>query len=168
MPSSKTPKSPARKTSQSHPEVSSQRPAAPGHTLPAKILDTFPNPNPERDFLIHMQIPEFTCNCPLTGQPDFANITIDTIPDTSCVELKALKLYMWSYRNEGAFHEAVTNRILEDLVKAIKPRYLRVTAKWYVRHEWICCNLIRKCRCVDAMLNGLPNGLPNALLKCAH
>lgn len=125
MPSSKPQKpsaSPAR-----------QRPAAPGHTLPSKVLDTFPNPNPERDFLIHMQVPEFTCNCPLTGQPDFATIIIDTIPDKTCVELKALKLYMWSFRNEGAFHEAVTNRILDDLVKAIKPRFMRITAKWYVR-----------------------------------
>jgi len=106
---------------------------APGHTTPGKTLDTFPNPNPERDFLIHMQVPEFTCLCPLTGQPDFATLIIDTIPDRSCVELKSLKLYAWSFRNEGVFHEAVTNRILDDLVAAIKPRYLRVTAKWYVR-----------------------------------
>ena len=96
-------------------------------------LETFPNPNPERDYHIHMQIPEFTCLCPKTGQPDFATLVIDYIPERSCVELKSLKLYVWSYRNEGAFHEAVTNRILSDLVAATQPRFLRVTAKWYVR-----------------------------------
>jgi 7-cyano-7-deazaguanine reductase len=100
---------------------------------PGKELETFPNPCPQRDYHIHMQVPEFTCLCPKTGQPDFATITLDFIPDERCVELKSLKLYMWSYRNEGAFHEAVTNRILDDLVAAIAPRFLRVTAKWYVR-----------------------------------
>ena len=100
---------------------------------PTKTLETFPNPTPARDFLIHMEIPEFTCLCPMTGQPDFASIVIDTIPDAMCVELKSLKLYMWSYRNEGAFHEAVTNRILDDVVAAIEPRFVRITAKWYVR-----------------------------------
>jgi 7-cyano-7-deazaguanine reductase len=100
---------------------------------PAKTLETFPNPKPERDFHIHMEIPEFTCLCPKTGQPDFATITLDYIPDKACVELKSLKLYIWSFRDEGHFHEAVTNRILDDLVKATKPRFMRVTARFYVR-----------------------------------
>jgi len=102
-------------------------------TKPTKKLDTFPNPQPARDFRIHMQIPEFTCLCPLTGQPDFATFVLDYIPDKTCVELKSLKLYIWSYRNEGAFHEAVTNKILDDLVAATRPRFMRLTAKWYVR-----------------------------------
>jgi 7-cyano-7-deazaguanine reductase len=100
---------------------------------PTKQLETFVNPAPQRDFHIHMEIPEFTCLCPKTGQPDFAVIYLDYVPDKLCVELKSLKLYMWSYRNEGAFHEAVTNKILDDLVKATKPRFMRLTAKWYVR-----------------------------------
>jgi 7-cyano-7-deazaguanine reductase len=100
---------------------------------PSKSLETFPNPAPGRDFQIHMEVPEFTCLCPITGQPDFAAIVIDYVPDAMCVELKSLKLYMWSYRNEGAFHEAVTNRILDDLVEATAPRFMRITAKWYVR-----------------------------------
>lgn len=99
----------------------------------SKELQTFPNPNPERDYHIHMQVPEFTCLCPITGQPDFATLFLDIIPDQLCAELKSLKLYMWSYRNEGAFHEAVTNTILDDLVRAIAPRFLRLTAQWYVR-----------------------------------
>ena len=102
-------------------------------TRPSKRLDVFPNPNPERDYLIHMQVPEFTCLCPLTGQPDFAIFTIDYIPDRLCIELKSLKLYTWSYRDEGAFHEAVTNRVLEDLASAAKPRSMRVTARWGLR-----------------------------------
>jgi 7-cyano-7-deazaguanine reductase len=100
---------------------------------PQKTLDTFPNPQPQRDYRIHMEIPEFTCLCPKTGQPDFATIELDYIPDRKCVELKSLKLYMWSYRDEGAFHEAVTNRILDDLAAATKPRYMRLTARFYVR-----------------------------------
>ena len=100
---------------------------------PSKILDTFPNPEVARDYLIHMEIPEFTCLCPKTGQPDFATLILDYIPDRTCVELKSLKLYVWSYRNEGAFHEAVTNRILDDLTKATKPRFMRLTAKFFVR-----------------------------------
>ena len=100
---------------------------------PNRIFDTFPNPNPGRDYLIHMQIPEFTCLCPMTGQPDFATITLDYIAERRCVELKSLKLYIWSFRNEGAFHEAVTNRILDDLVRAVAPRFMRVTAKFFVR-----------------------------------
>jgi len=96
-------------------------------------LETFPNPKPGRDFAIHMQIPEFTCLCPKTGQPDFATLFLDYIPDAKCVELKSLKLYIWSFRNEGAFHEAVTNRILDDLVEALQPRFMRLTAKFFVR-----------------------------------
>jgi 7-cyano-7-deazaguanine reductase len=102
-------------------------------TLPAQTLETFANPNPERDYRIHMEIPEFTCLCPKTGQPDFATLYLDYIPDRSCVELKSLKLYIWSYRDQGAFHEAVTNRIVDDLVRAIAPRFLRLTAKFFVR-----------------------------------
>lgn len=100
---------------------------------PTKSLETFPNPNPSRDFHIHMEIPEFTCLCPKTGQPDFAIIYLDYIPDKLCVELKSLKLYMWSFRDEGCFHEAVTNSILDDLVAATQPKFMRVTAKFYVR-----------------------------------
>ena len=100
---------------------------------PNKTLVSFPNPNPGRDYLIHMQIPEFTCLCPMTGQPDFATIALDYIADRRCVELKSLKLYIWSYRNEGAFHEAVTNRILDDLVHSLAPRFMRVSAKFFVR-----------------------------------
>ena len=102
-------------------------------TQPTKILETFPNPNPERDYRIHMEIPEFTCLCPKTGQPDFATLNLDYIPDRACVELKSLKLYIWSYRDEGAFHEAITNRILDDLVRATAPRFMRLTAKFFVR-----------------------------------
>jgi 7-cyano-7-deazaguanine reductase len=101
--------------------------------LPGKTLETFPNPKPERDYLIHMEIPEFTCLCPKTGQPDFATLILDYISDKSCIELKSLKLYIWSFRNEGHFHEDVTNRILDDLVAAIQPRFMRLTAKFYVR-----------------------------------
>ncbi|MBI4294153.1 MAG: NADPH-dependent 7-cyano-7-deazaguanine reductase QueF [Betaproteobacteria bacterium] len=100
---------------------------------PDRSLATFPNPNQGRDYLIHMQIPEFTCLCPITGQPDFANLELNYIPDRKCVELKSLKLYIWSFRNEGAFHEAVTNRILDDLVRALRPRFIRLQARFYVR-----------------------------------
>ena len=100
---------------------------------PDKILDSFANPNPGRDYLVHIEVPEFTCLCPLTGQPDFATFVLDYVPDRLNVELKSLKLYMWSFRDRGAFHEAVTNRVLDDLVSALRPRFLRVTAKWYVR-----------------------------------
>lgn len=102
-------------------------------TQPSKTLETFPNPAPQRDFQIHMEIPEFTCLCPKTGQPDFATLILDYIPEKTCVELKSLKLYIWSFRNEGCFHEDVTNRILDDLVKATKPRFMRLTAKFFVR-----------------------------------
>jgi 7-cyano-7-deazaguanine reductase len=100
---------------------------------PSKRLETFPNPAPERDYRIHMEIPEFTCVCPMTGQPDFAVLTLDYVADRRCVELKSLKQYIWSYRDEGAFHEAVTNRILGDLVKATQPRYMRLEARFNVR-----------------------------------
>lgn len=100
---------------------------------PSKTLETFDNPNPERDYHIHMEIPEFTCLCPKTGQPDFATLYLDYIADQQCVELKSLKMYVWSFRDEGAFHEAVTNRILNDLVAATQPRFMRLTAKFYVR-----------------------------------
>jgi len=102
-------------------------------TRPAASLDIFPNPSPERDYLVHIEIPEFTCLCPLTGQPDFATLVLDFVPDARNVELKSLKLYAWSYRDKGAFHEAVTNKILDDLVRALKPRFMRLTARWYVR-----------------------------------
>ena len=100
---------------------------------PTKTLETFPNPAVDRDFHIHMQISEFTCLCPKTGQPDFATLILDYVPDQLCVELKSLKLYIWSYRDEGAFHEAVTNRILDDLVAATAPRFRRLPAKFDVR-----------------------------------
>ena len=99
----------------------------------AQKLETFPNPRPGRDYAIHMQIPEFTCLCPKTGQPDFATLFLDYIADRKCVELKSLKLYIGSFRNEGRFHEAVTNEILDHLVEATRPRFMRLTAKFYVR-----------------------------------
>ncbi len=102
-------------------------------TKPSKTLETFPNPEPRRDFRIHMEIPEFTCLCPKTGQPDFAHLSLDYVPDRLCVELKSLKLYIWSFRDQGAFHEAVTNRILDDLAQATRPRFMRLTARFYVR-----------------------------------
>ena len=102
-------------------------------TIPSGKLDTFANPEPERDYTISMKLPEFTCLCPMTGQPDFATMHLQYIPDQLCVELKSLKLYIWSFRDEGAFHEAVTNRILSDLVEAISPRYMRLTADFNVR-----------------------------------
>jgi 7-cyano-7-deazaguanine reductase len=107
-------------------------PASPP-TAPSKDLHVFENPAQGRDYVIQFQVPEFTCNCPLTGQPDFAHFTIDMVADRLCVELKSLKMYFWSYRNEGAFHEKVTNTILDDIVRATEPRFARITAKWYVR-----------------------------------
>jgi 7-cyano-7-deazaguanine reductase len=100
---------------------------------PSQDLETFPNPRPERDYEIHMECPEFTCVCPKTGQPDFATIRIRYVPDKICLELKSLKLYLWSYRNEGAFHEAVINKILDDLVAAIAPRKMTVVGDFNVR-----------------------------------
>ena len=102
-------------------------------SAPSRELDVFPNPARERDYLIRFVIPEFTCNCPLTGQPDFAHFTIEMVADKLCVELKSLKMYFWSYRNVGAFHEKVTNDIVDDIVRATDPRYIRITAKWNVR-----------------------------------
>jgi 7-cyano-7-deazaguanine reductase len=102
-------------------------------TRPSRTLETFNNPQPDRDYTIRIDTPEFTCLCPMTGQPDFATIQIEYIADRLCLELKALKLYFWSYRDEGAFHEAVTNKILSDLVDAIQPRFMRVNADFNVR-----------------------------------
>ena len=100
---------------------------------PSKSLETFANPAPARDYAIHMQIPEFTCKCPKTGQPDFATLYLDYVPDRLCVELKSLKLYIWSFRDQGKFHEAVANEILDALARATKPRFMRLTARFYVR-----------------------------------
>jgi 7-cyano-7-deazaguanine reductase len=102
-------------------------------TRPARELETFPNPKPERDYEIAFDCPEFTCMCPRTGQPDFATIRIRYVPDQLCVELKSLKLYLWSFRDEGHFHEAVTNRILDDLVAAVAPRRMTVRGEFNVR-----------------------------------
>lgn len=102
-------------------------------TKPSRTLETFPNPKPERDYVIRFECPEFTCVCPKTGQPDFAVIRIEYVPDALCVELKSLKLYLWSYRDEGTFHEAVTNKILDDVVAAVRPRRARVEGDFMVR-----------------------------------
>ena len=102
-------------------------------TRPARRLEAVPNPHPDRDYEVAMAIPEFTCLCPMTGQPDFATIRIRYVPDQHLVELKSVKLYMWSYRDEGAFHEDVTNRILDDLVQAVRPRWAEVTGDFNVR-----------------------------------
>lgn len=114
-------------------------------SAPSKQLQVFSNPSPKRDYAIQFQIPEFTCTCPLTGQPDFAHFTIDMVADKLCIELKSLKLYMWSYRDEGAFHEKVTNDIVDDIVATTKPRFVRLTAKWYVRGG-IYTNLVAEYR----------------------
>lgn len=102
-------------------------------TSPSKELDAFDNPRPERDYEIRFDCPEFTCLCPKTGQPDFATLKIRYVPDQLCVELKSLKLYLWSFRDQGAFHEAVTNQILDDIVAAIKPRRIEILADFLVR-----------------------------------
>jgi len=102
-------------------------------TPPSKDLDTFPNPKIDRDYTISIEVPEFTCLCPKTGQPDFATLELEYIPDKLCIELKSLKLYVWSFRDQGAFHEAVTNEILDDLVTAVAPRFMRLTARFNVR-----------------------------------
>ncbi|NNC63191.1 MAG: NADPH-dependent 7-cyano-7-deazaguanine reductase QueF [Gammaproteobacteria bacterium] len=102
-------------------------------TAPSKDLETFPNPKIDRDYTISIEIPEFTCLCPKTGQPDFATLQLEYVPDKLCIELKSLKLYVWSFRDEGAFHEAVTNQILDDLVAAVAPRLMRLTARFNVR-----------------------------------
>jgi 7-cyano-7-deazaguanine reductase len=100
---------------------------------PSNELTTFPNPAPARDYTIRMSIPEFTCLCPMTGQPDFATLELEYVADKLCVELKSLKLYIWSFRDRGAFHEAVTNEILDHLANAITPRFMRLTARFNVR-----------------------------------
>jgi len=102
-------------------------------THAGKELETFPNPNTDRDYTIRIRTPEFTCLCPKTGQPDFATLHLDYVPDQLCVELKSWKLYVWSYRDEGAFHEAISNRILDDLVNACQPRFMRLRAEFNVR-----------------------------------
>ena len=102
-------------------------------TTPATSIETFANPSPQRDYTIRMSMPEFTCLCPKTGQPDFATLKLEYVPDQLCVELKSLKLYLWSFRDRGCFHEAVTNRILDDLVALLQPRYMRLTAEFNVR-----------------------------------
>lgn len=109
-----------------------EKPAQPP-SQPSRELQAFPNPAPERDYLIRFDVPEFTCLCPLTGQPDFAHFTIEIVADKFCVETKSLKQYFWSFRNEGAFHEKVTNTVTSDIVAAIAPRFIRVHADWYVR-----------------------------------
>ncbi|HHJ34591.1 MAG TPA: NADPH-dependent 7-cyano-7-deazaguanine reductase QueF [Gammaproteobacteria bacterium] len=102
-------------------------------STPSKELEIFKNPTPERDYTIRIRLPEFTCLCPMTGQPDFATLDLEYVPEKSCIELKALKMYIWSFRDEGAFHEAVTNEILSHLVTACKPRFMRLTAEFNVR-----------------------------------
>jgi len=102
-------------------------------TEPAATIETFANPSPQRDYTIRMSMPEFTCLCPKTGQPDFATLKLEYVPDQLCVELKSLKLYLWSFRNRGCFHEAVTNEILEYLAGSTSPRFMRLTAEFFVR-----------------------------------
>lgn len=102
-------------------------------SVPSKSLETFDNPQPERDYTIRIRMPEFTCLCPKTGQPDFATLHLEYIPEASCIELKSLKMYIWSFRDEGAFHEAVTNQILDDMVAACAPRFMRLRAEFEVR-----------------------------------
>jgi 7-cyano-7-deazaguanine reductase len=102
-------------------------------TQPSKDLETFDNPHPQRDYTIRMRIPEFTCLCPKTGQPDFATLHLEYVPDQRCVELKSLKLYIWSFREQGGFHEDMTNQILDDLVRVTQPRFMRLTAEFNVR-----------------------------------
>jgi 7-cyano-7-deazaguanine reductase len=109
--------------------LSTRKPQQP---FPA-TLEAFANPSPERDYAIRIEIPEFTCLCPKTGQPDFATLYLEYVPEQKCVELKSLKLYIWSYRDQGAFHEAVTNAIVDDLARLLAPRFLRLTAKFNVR-----------------------------------
>ncbi len=102
-------------------------------TKPSKDLETFDNPHPTRDYTIRIRMPEFTCLCPKTGQPDFAELELEYVPDQRCVELKSLKMYIWSFRDEGAFHEDVTNQILDKLVSVCNPRFMRLTAEFNVR-----------------------------------
>ena len=118
---------------QTNPEHENLSKLGEGGTNPNRTLETFPNRNAERDYVVELKTNEFTCLCPKTGQPDFATIKLEYVPEDRCIELKALKLYLWSYRDQGAFHEAVTNKILEDLVTAMQPRYLRITSDFNVR-----------------------------------
>jgi 7-cyano-7-deazaguanine reductase len=122
----------ARSSSRARAPRERAKPASPP-SVPSKDLQVFANPAPQRDYVIRFDVPEFTCLCPLTGQPDFAHFTIEIVPDRLCVELKSLKMYFWSFRNEGAFHEAVTNTIVDDLARVIDPRFIRLHADWYVR-----------------------------------
>jgi 7-cyano-7-deazaguanine reductase len=107
--------------------------ATPTNTKPSSELETFANPAPDRDYTIRMSIPEFTCLCPKTGQPDFATLELEYVPDRTCVELKSLKLYIWSFRDRGCFHEAVTNEIIDRLAAVTSPRFMRLTARFNVR-----------------------------------
>lgn len=131
----KTParRSPERATADPIPGPNQRPVPAVAPSAPSRQLDVFPNPTRERDYVIEFVIPEFTCLCPLTGQPDFAHFTIEMVADRLCVELKSLKMYFWSYRDVGAFHEQVTNDIVDDIVRATAPRFIRITAKWNVR-----------------------------------
>jgi 7-cyano-7-deazaguanine reductase len=126
----RNPKSPTRTLRRT--PLERPAPAVPP-SAPGKELQVFANPAPGRDYVIRFDVPEFTCLCPLTGQPDFAHFTIEIVADELCVETKSLKQYFWSFRNEGAFHEKVTNTILSDLVAAIAPRFARIQADWFVR-----------------------------------
>jgi 7-cyano-7-deazaguanine reductase len=120
---------------------------------PSRNLEVFPNPRPERAYVIRMECPEFTCLCPRTGQPDFATIRIRYVPDARCIELKSLKLYLWSYRNEGAFHEAVINKILDDLAGACAPRFMEIVGDFYVRggiHTTVTASVGREPAAEDA------------------
>jgi 7-cyano-7-deazaguanine reductase len=113
-------------------------------TEPTQNLETFPNPKPDRDYVIEFECPEFTCLCPRTGQPDFATIRVRYVPDALCVELKSFKLYLWSYRNEGAYHEAVINKILDDLAQVCQPRYMEISGDFFVRggiHTTVCASV---------------------------
>ena len=127
-------------------------------TAPSKSLETFDNPQPARDYAIRIDVPEFTCLCPKTGQPDFATFRVEYVPDRLCVELKSLKLYFWSFRDEGAFHEAVTNRILDDLVNATHPRFMRITGTFNVRGG-IYTSVVAEYR-QDGWAPSLPVSLP--------
>jgi 7-cyano-7-deazaguanine reductase len=120
-------------TARSTPLGSTRKAPESAPSAPSRQLDVFANPSPGRDYVIQFVIPEFTCNCPLTGQPDFAHFTIDMVADELCIELKSLKLYFWSYRDVGAFHEQVTNTIVDDIVAASRPRFVRIVARWNVR-----------------------------------
>ena len=124
-------------------------------TQPSRELETFPNPNPGRDYVIDFLCPEFTCVCPKTGQPDFAKLRVEYIADQECLEMKSLKLYFWSFRDEGHFHEAVTNRILDDLVAACRPRWMRVTGHFNVRGGMYPIIVVE-----HPELGATPNGVP--------